>query len=149
MGVAALPFDPRSACFCRQNCPGFRQPTSRWWVVYQSCPPTIPELCSGILVEFDSVSPVTRRCTFEGVDLPVSVSSLTLELFPLPPVPGDEILKSTFVVTNVGDQNNFEEFVDVPCEQAFVLPFASGTLLIGSCALTPVRWFENANDVPH
>lgn len=149
MSVEPLPFDSRPACFCRQNCPGFKQPPLRWWVVYQTCPPTIPELCSGVLVEFSFFVPFSRACVFEPEILPAGITSLALELIPLPPFPGDEILKATFVDTNVGDQNNFDEFESVPCENAFVLPVASGTLLIGPATLTPVRWFQNANDVPH
>jgi len=149
MGLEPFPFDSRSACFCRQNCPGFKQPPLRWWVVYQSAPPTIPELATGIVVQFESQTFPDRRCIWDPFDLPLGILSLELEFFPLPPVPGDEILKSTFLVTNVGDQNNFDEFTDVPCQDAFVLPEASGTLEIGPVALTPIRWFQNANDVPH
>lgn len=149
MGVTPLPFDPRSPCFCHQNCGSFRQPTTRWWVVYQSAVPSIPQLNTGVLVEFDSQTFPDRRCLFVPDVLPAGVTVLSLELFPLPPIPGSDLLRSTLVETNVGDQNNFEIFESAPCDIGYVLPVSQTTLNAGPVALTPVRWYQNADDVPH
>jgi len=131
MGFEPLPFDPRASCFCHQNCPGFQRPTSRWWTVWSNPPPTIPILGVGVLVEFDLFIAVAKTCRFSAVVLPVGVLNYTFEMQPRPPQPGGLIQRTVTAITNLGPG------------------IARNTLDNAACNIPLVRWFENANDVPH
>jgi len=149
MGVAPLPFDPRTACFCHQNCPGFQRPTSRWWTVWTNPPPTIPELGTGVLCEFDLFSLVPKTCRFSAVTLPVGVLSYFFEMQPRPPFPGGLIQRTVVAITNLGPGIARNTLDNEACNIPLNIPAFPPNIQFGACNIFPVRWWENANDVPH
>ena len=149
MGFAPLPFDPRSPCFCRQNCPSFRQPTSRWWCVWTTPPPAIPELGDGVLVEFVGPGPLARSCQFDAVVLPPLVTLLFYRTVPILPIPGVEIRRRVDVRTSVGNSFAANNLSNEECDIPLNIPGLVGASPFGSVNIFPVRWYENANDVPH
>lgn len=149
MGFEPLPFDPRNACFCRQNCPGLTKPTSRWWLVWSTPPPSIPELGVGILAEFNFANPATNFCLWLGIDLPVGVTQVTLVLQAVPPIGGGPIARQCIAFTNVGNSVAENELTGEACDIPLNIPGRPGLDPFGGCNIFPVRWFENANDVPH
>lgn len=149
MGFAPLPFDPRSPCFCRQNCPSFRQPTSRWWCVWSNPPPAIPELGEGVLVEFVSFTPVSRSCQWDAVVLPPLTTLLFFRMRPILPIPGPEIFRRVDIRTSVGNSFNNNNLLNEKCNIPLNIPGLVGGSPFGGVNIFPVRWYENANDVPH
>lgn len=149
MGFEPLPFDPRNACFCRQNCPSFRQPTSRWWLVWSNPPPTIPEIGTGILVEFATFDPPTQACVFAAVTLPPGAFSVSLTIVPVAPIPGPTIKRQCVAVTNVGASLAENSLDNEECNIPLNIPGVPPNDPFGGCNIFPVRWYENANDVPH
>jgi len=149
MGVAPLPFDPRSPCFCRQNCLGFRAPTSRWWLVWTAPPPSIPEIGTGLLVDFSVFIAFSRLCIFTGSTLPVGVNFVTLEIQPIAPIPGPTMRRQCLVSTNVGTSQARNFLDNEKCDIPLNIPGVVPNNPFGDCNIFPVRWFENANDVPH
>jgi len=149
MGFAPLPFDPRSSCFCHQNCPSFKKPTSRWWLVWTLPPPTIPILGVGVLVEFDFVIFQNRFCQFVAVTLPVGVSFLSFSTVPRPPVPGATIRRQCTVLSNVGDSVARLDIDNEECDIPLNIPRLPPNDPFGDCNIFPVRWYEDANAVPH
>lgn len=149
MGFEPLPFDPRSACFCHQNCPSFEQPTSRWWTVWSNPPPTIPELGAGVLVEFDLFLVVPQTCRFAAVVLPPGVFSYAYEMQPRPPIPGPLIQRTVSAITNLGPGIARNVLSNEECNISLNIPAFPLFPQFGGCNIFPVRWYENANDVPH
>jgi len=149
MGFEPLPFDPRGPCFCHQNCPSFERPTSRWWTVWSNPPPTIPELGTGVLVEFDLFLPVPATCRFSAVVLPPGVLAYSFEMAPRPPIPGPLILRTVAAITNLGPGIARNELAGEECNIPLNIPPLPAFPQFGGCNIFPVRWYENANDVPH
>jgi len=149
MGFEPLPFDPRNACFCRQNCPSFRQPTSRWWTVWSNPPPTIPELGTGVLVEFTQQFPIPPTCRFRAVVLPVGVTVYFFDIQPQDPIPGPTIQRTVAAFTNVGFGVARNSLDNEECNIPLNIPGVPPNDPFGGCNIFPVRWFQNANDVPH
>jgi len=149
MGFAPLPFDPRSPCFCRQNCPNHRQPTSRWWCVWTNPPPTIPELGTGVLVEFNQFFPTISLCRFSAVVLPPGVTLHNFVIQALPPIPGRLIERTVVAQTNLGTGRAQNVLDNEECNIPLNIPVRPPDIIFGGCNIFPVRWYENANDVPH
>jgi len=149
MGFEPLPFDPRNACFCRQGCKSFRQPTSRWWTVWSDPPPSIPELGTGVLVEFDLALPAIGFCQFSAVVKPVGVLVYRLTMFPVQPIGSNEIRRNVQASTNVGTGIARNFLVNEECNIPLNIAGFPPADIFGGCNIFPVRWFENANDVPH
>jgi len=149
MGFEPLPFDPRSACFCRQNCASFEQPTSRWWLVWSDPPPSIPLLGVGILVEFSFGNPATNFCFFLNVNTAPGITQVTLSFEAFPPFGGGPIERQCIAFTNVGNGVAENQLTGEECAIPLNIPARPGFEIFGGCNIFPVRWFENANDVPH
>ena len=149
MGFAPLPFDDRAPCFCHQNCPSFKKPEKRWWLVWTNPPPTIPELGTGVLVEFTGILLPQKQCLFEAVTLPVGAISIQLVIQPVAPIPGLTMLRQAEAITNVGSSVAQAILSGEECDIALNLPAFPPAAPFGACNMFPVRWYQNANDVPH
>jgi len=149
MGFEPLPFDPRNSCFCRQNCPSFERPTSRWWLVWSDPPPAIPILGEGVLVEFSNLVVPSQNCIFSAVILPPLVTNLTLQIFPMAPIPGPTIRRVATVFSTLGFSFAALTVDNEECNIPLNLPPVPFISPFGGANMFPVRWFENANDVPH
>jgi len=149
MGVAPLPFDPRSPCFCHSNCPGFERPTSRWWCVWTDPPATIPLLGIGVLVEFTTFVPQNKRCIFEAVVLPPLVTTLFFSMRPTNPIPGVSIFRRVDVLSSEGNSFANISLDNEKCNIPLNIPGIPAASPFGSVNIFPVRWFEDADDVPH
>lgn len=149
MGFEPLPFDDRPPCFCHQNCPSFRKPEKRWWLVWSDPPAAIPELGEGILVEFDNLFVPAKFCTFLAVTLPPTLTLVSLTINPTNPQPGPLMRRQSRTISAFGTSINRLQVPGEECDIALNLPGFPPFDLFGGCNMFPVRWYENANDVPH
>jgi len=149
MGVAPLPFDPRQPCFCHQNCSGFKRPTSRWWVRWENAPPAFPIFATGILLDFDSGLSSPNFCLFKPIpDIP-GIALVRLDLSPVAPIPGTNVQQSALAAVGGDVQVNQIIVFNPLCDATFTIAQSGGTLNLGLATLTPIRWYQNADDVPH
>jgi len=150
MGFAPLPFDGRSPCFCHQNCGSFRQPTFRWWVTFTSPPVGIPQLGTGVLMEFTTFTPGPEECLWEPVVLPVGVTFMLIARRPTVAVPGPTYQWETRVVTPTDDSECVLPVNGQACNIIQEIPALPPPKdVFGDAKIFPVRWYQNANDVPH
>jgi len=150
MGVNPLPFDDRPPCFCHQNCLGFKKPTERWWVTFTMPPLLVPELGTGVLVDFTIFLPGFRECQFEPDVLPPNLDKLLLAIFPGGTIPGITIIWT--LEAQVGAVTSFctGVFNNKPCREITEIPrVPPPNNTFGDGKVFPVRWYQNANDVPH
>jgi len=147
--VEPLPFDPRSPCFCHQNCQGFRQPTSRWWVKWQDPPPAFPVLGTGVLLDVVTQFPEFSFCFWEPETLPPGIQQVRFLMIAQAPFPGPDIFKSASCRIDPLLQFNDVLVGTNVCNVQFVIGQTGGGLNMGPATLTPVRWYQNADDVPH
>jgi len=150
MGFAPFDFEDPRPCLCRQNCPDWRKPVQRWWAVWSNPPPTLPILGEGILFEFDPFGSLFRDCFYKPVIFPPGFFALILRIFPQPPVPGPFVTRLMRVFTDTLVES-FARKIDqfILCDVDILLPGLPLQEPFGDCQLTAVRWFEDANDVPH
>ena len=155
MGVAPLPADLRTPCQCTGGCnETWQGPQKRIWARWvQAIPLLFPDLAAGILMELVPASIGVQNCTWRPVTAFAPFILLTLVRTGQSPstgtggsyiVSGSDLLgqlysaQFAFAPDNCESSKFIQEIVDT-----FVPPINSDVLL------TPVRWYENANDVPH
>jgi len=150
MGVAPLPFDARKACFCTFGCPTFKRPQQRYWVVVNTAG-EVPVLDTGILVQRDPSFPISLTC-FWSPDPPLDPNlSADLIKVPVPPeVPNKASWEfvfeqaAPFIIYTARHRP-----IVTPCDGIFELPKLAGPAAWSDAKIFPVRWFEDADDVPH
>lgn len=152
-----LPFDPRGACYCHKQCPDFKKPTTRIWVTVPGAPPPFTFLDDGILFLIGVIGPGPpdlcgpgQQCAYVPASIPTPMNSGFL----------CKLLRGVTVIGGIHWRItiNFDLFVsyiadgDFPglgCRENTAVPFFEGPFGPLDAAVTQVRWFENANDVPH
>jgi len=150
MGVEPLPFDERGGCFCTFGCPDFHKPEQRYWVVVDT-QGDVPRLDAGAVFQRLLPFPPGQTCQFT----------------PDPPFPGNvftSLIKGTemigslqsyfwqFLYQESGPVNVYEakqSFPQVECGGQLGWVAQTAPAGWGPVQIFPIRWYENANDVPH
>jgi len=101
------------------------------------------------LVEFDLAVPAGFFCQFSAVVLPVGVTVYRFIMNAVAPIPGKTIRRQVTATTNLGTGVARLIIDDEACNIPLNIPEFPPFVMFGSCNIFPVRWFENANDVPH
>jgi len=100
-------------------------------------------------VEFTQFIVVPKVCRFRPDVLPPGVTNYFFDIQPLFPIPGRVIERTIAAFTNLGVAVAQIALDNEKCDIPLNIPFQVGSGMFGSCNIFPVRWFENANDVPH
>ena len=102
-----------------------------------------------MLVEFAVFVPASRTCIFNAVVIPPDTTQYQLLFTPNAPIPGPTLTRLATCTTGVGTGFANLKVDNEPCNIPLNLPEVVGFGDFGGCNIFPVRWFENANDVPH
>lgn len=152
MGSDPLPADARSACFCHQNCGDFHRPEQRIWLSIPGAFGDHSMYVSGVLHELPPGLQFPNICLWFPEVLPPFIQDSVITRRVVAPIPGVNWAWSA----NIRDLqlNTWTAELNITtatrCDQrSFTLFQTAGNLPYGPGHLTQVRWYENANDVPH
>jgi len=150
MGVEPLPFDQRIGCWCSFGCPDFHKPEQRYWVVIDTGGEE-PRLDEGVLYQRLPPFPLGLVCIWTADP-------------PFPPATATRLIKGpagTFANQSYFWQFQFEdpvppftydakaEFPLVQCGSQLGWVAQTAPPGWGLTTIIPVKWFQNADDVPH
>lgn len=152
MGKAPLDADLRTLCQCSAGCAKpWQSPQLRYWATWGAT--TSPQLGAGIFIESSGVA-APEQCDYAGVvDVPGFFTNATMTRVATPAVSSasGNWLVQVFRGLSLETVNLFVAAPSEDCQavKTCVLITNNTPMTIGPCTLTPIRWFEDADDVPH
>ena len=153
MGIDPLPFDTRGGCFCHQNCPDWRRPEKRYWLVIPGATPPQQRLAAGVVVDWFFADFVNYLCRWAWEEALPPFIEVLVEMKALPPIPGGfrsieiTVWSQGLVVWHwLGQQGG-----NFACGFQHTTFFAPDidTQGWGPGDLYRIPWYANADDVPH
>lgn len=155
MGVEPLDADLRKPCQCTGGCnETWQGPEKRFWVTWpDATEPQYGPLRDGVLMEIVLATISAQGCTWVPVTGPGPFITLTILRAGQAPetktgggwsVQGSNAALQDYVANDVFTPDNCEGVKGLPTVVDTFTPVINSDVL-----LTPVRWFENADDVPH
>jgi len=155
MGVQPLPADLRKLCDCTGGSEKTWQgPEKRIWLRWPNAPALIyPQLASGILMELPQANITVQVCVWDPLAPIAPLVTLILRRTGQSPSTGTGF--SWAVNAENSDGEDWVGSITLPAastpQATVVNRFAeTWTPPLGvPCILTQVRWYQNADDVPH
>jgi len=155
MGVEPLTADLRMLCDCTGGCElAWEGPQKRMWVTWPTAPAiNYPNLSSGILFELSPPSITVQICRWFPVTAFAPFVTIVLLRTGQSPstgtggswlVQGVDAFVNQYIAQNVFTPDRCEDFKTLATSLDQFIP-----KLGDNVDIEPVRWWENANDVPH